>query len=85
LPAAARLRVQVGRFLINNLWSHIMFTLLHDGDQTQLDTMVQVVRVARPDDPVYVPGRGWMTVGDLRWDMTGAAEAGSDSGNARIQ
>ena len=36
-----------------------MFTLLHDADQTQLDTLLEVVRVARPDDPVNVSGRGW--------------------------
>ena len=62
-----------------------MFTLLHDGDQTQLDTLLEVVRVARPDDPVYVPGRGWMTVGNLSWDMTGNTEARSGSGSVRTQ
>ena len=54
-----------------------MFTLLRNGDQTQLDTLLEVVQVARADDPVYVPGRGWMSVGDLRWDMTADAEARS--------
>jgi hypothetical protein len=24
----------------------------------------------RPDEPVDASGRGWMTVGDLRWEMT---------------
>jgi hypothetical protein len=46
-----------------------MFTLLRNGDPTQMDTLLEVVRVARPEDPVYVSGRGWMTVGDLSWDM----------------
>ena len=46
-----------------------MFTVLRNGDPTQLDTILEVVRVAHPEDPVYVSGRGWMTVGDLRWDM----------------
>jgi hypothetical protein len=46
-----------------------VFTLPSNGDQTNLDTVLEVVRVAHPDDPVYVSGRGWMTVGDLRWDM----------------
>ena len=62
-----------------------MFTLLHVGDQTHLDTLLEVVRVARPDDPVYVPGRGWMTVGDLRWDMTADAAARSGTVNGRTQ
>lgn len=35
-----------------------MFTLLLDADQTQLDTLLEVVRVARPDDPVNVSGCG---------------------------
>jgi len=26
--------------------------------------------MACTDDPVYVTGRGWTLVGDLRWDMT---------------
>ena len=49
-----------------------MFTLLGKGGQTELDNLLEVVRVARTDDPVYVSGHGWMTVGDLRWDMTAA-------------
>jgi len=42
-----------------------MFTLLTDGDRSRFD---DVLRIARPDDPVYVATR--MLVGDLRWDMT---------------
>jgi hypothetical protein len=51
-----------------------MFTLLNNGDQTEVDDLLDVLKLARPDEPVYVSGRGWMTVGDLRWEMT----AGSD-------
>ena len=47
-----------------------MFTLLTNGDRSQLDDLNDVLRIARPDDPVYVATRGWMLVGDLRWDMT---------------
>jgi hypothetical protein len=52
-----------------------MFTLLTNGDRSQLDDLNDVLRIARADDPVYVASRGWMLVGDLRWDMT--AEWGS--------
>ena len=52
-----------------------MFTLLTNGDRRQLDDLNDVLRIARADDPVYVASRGWMLVGDLRWDMT--AEWGS--------
>ena len=58
-----------------------MFTLLRNGDQTQLDTILEVVQAARADDPVYVPGRGWMSVGDLRWEMTADAAALSGTVN----
>ena len=48
-----------------------MFTLVtNTGGRTQLDDLTEVLRVACTDDPVYVTGRGWMLVGDLRWDMT---------------
>ena len=57
-----------------------MFTLLRNGDQTQLDTLIEVVRLAHPDDAVYVSGRGWMTVGDLSWDMDSTARDGVRSG-----
>ena len=64
-----------------------MFTLLRNGDQTQLDTLLEVARVARADDPVYVPGHGWMTIGDLRWDMDTTAHdkvgSGTVNGQAR--
>lgn len=59
-----------------------MFTLLRDGDQTQVDTLLEVVLVADPQDPVYVFGRGWMTVGDLRWDMNTTAGDGPRSAAA---
>jgi xanthine dehydrogenase molybdopterin-binding subunit B len=52
-----------------------MFTLLRNGNETHLDTLLDVVQIAHADDPVYVPGRGWMTVGDLRWDMDTTADA----------
>jgi hypothetical protein len=57
-----------------------MFTLLRNGGKTKLDTVLEVVRVARPDDAVYVSGRGWMTVGDLSWDMDSTARDGVRSG-----
>jgi hypothetical protein len=47
-----------------------MFTLLTNGQRRQLDDLNDVLRIARADDPVYVATRGWMLVGDLRWDMT---------------
>jgi hypothetical protein len=42
-----------------------MFTLLTNGDRSQLDDLNDVLRIARADDPVYVASRGWMLVGDL--------------------
>jgi hypothetical protein len=57
-----------------------MFTLLRNGDPTELDTVLEVVRVAHPDDAVYVSGRGWMAVGDLSGDMDGTARSGARSG-----
>ena len=47
-----------------------MFTLLTNGQRRQLDDLNDVLRIARADDPGYVATRGWMLVGDLRWDMT---------------
>ena len=64
----------------NDLWRDVMFTLLRNGGKTKLDTVLEVVRVARPDDAVYVSGRGWMTVGDLSWDMDSTARDGVRSG-----
>jgi len=46
-----------------------MFTLLTNGDRSQLDDLNDVLRIARPDDPVYVATRGRMPVGDLRWEL----------------
>jgi hypothetical protein len=43
---------------------------LTNGDRSRFDDLNDVLRIARPDDPVYVATRGWMLVGDLRWDMT---------------
>jgi|GEM_PF-2848213 len=45
---------------------HLMFTLPRNGDQTDLDTVLEVVQVAHLDDPVYVSGRGWMIVLSLQ-------------------
>ena len=47
-----------------------MFTLLTNGDRSQLVDLNDVLRIGRADDPVYVATHGWMLVGDLRWDMT---------------
>jgi hypothetical protein len=46
-----------------------MFTLMKDGACTQFDDLNDVLRLAQSDDPVYVDARGWMLVGDLRWNM----------------
>ena len=46
-----------------------MFTLLNDGASVEYDDLNEVLRLARSDDPVYVDARGWMLVGDLRWNM----------------
>ena len=62
-----------------------MYTLLRNGDQTHLDTLLEVVQAAHPDDPVYVPGRGWMTVGDLRGDMDTDTEARSGTVNGQTR
>ena len=43
-----------------------MFTLVKDGRQLEFDELVDVLLRAEVNDPVYVPGRGWMAVGDLR-------------------
>ena len=62
-----------------------MFTLLRNGDQTQLETLIEVVRLAHPDDAVYVSGRGWMTVGDLSWDMDTTVGDNARSGAVNVQ
>jgi hypothetical protein len=46
-----------------------MFTLMLDGASAEYDDLNEVLRLARSDDPVYVHTRGWMLVGDLRWNM----------------
>jgi hypothetical protein len=46
-----------------------MFTVLRDGASAQFDDLNEVLRLAQSDDPVYVDARGWMLVGDLRWNM----------------
>ena len=56
-----------------------MFTLLTNGDRSRLDDLNDVLRIARADDPVYVATRGWMLVGDLRWDMTAEWQRPTDS------
>ena len=43
-----------------------MFTLVKDGQRLEFDELVDVLLRAEVNDPVYVPGRGWMAVGDLR-------------------
>ena len=43
-----------------------MFTLVKGGEQLEFDELVDVLLRAEVNDPVYVPGRGWMAVGDLR-------------------
>ena len=42
---------------------------MFDGGRTEPDDLLDL-RLARPDEPVDVSGRVWMTVGDLRWEMT---------------
>ena len=46
-----------------------MFTLMRDGARAEYDDLDEVLRLAQSDDPVYVEARGWMLVGDLRWNM----------------
>jgi hypothetical protein len=48
----------------------VMFTVLRNGDRTEFAHLIDVLREATADDPVYVATRGWMTVGDLRWETT---------------
>ena len=43
-----------------------MFTLVKDGVQLEFDDLIDVLLRAEVNDPVYVPGRGWMSDGDLR-------------------
>ncbi len=50
-----------------------MFTLLRNGASAVYDDLDEVLRLARSDDPVYVDTRGWMLVGDLRWNMMAGA------------
>ena len=46
-----------------------MFTLVKGGEHLEFDELVDVLLRAEVNDPVYVPGRGWMAVGDLRLAM----------------
>jgi hypothetical protein len=46
-----------------------MFTLVKGGAQLEFDDLIDVLLRAEVNDPVYVPGRGWMSVGDLRPSM----------------
>ena len=46
-----------------------MFTLVKGGEHLVFDELVDVLLRAEVNDPVYVPGRGWMAVGDLRLAM----------------
>ena len=46
-----------------------MFTLVKNGEHLEFEDLVDVLLHAEVDDPVYVPGRGWMSVGDLRLTM----------------
>ena len=43
-----------------------MFTLVTGDAQLEFDDLIDVLLRAEGNDPVYVPGRGWMAVGDLR-------------------
>ena len=60
-----------------------MFTILRNGDRTEFAELTDVLQEATVDDPVYVPTRGWMTVGDLRWDMASGREAARHPGTGR--
>jgi len=46
-----------------------MFIVMRDGASAEYDDLNEVLRLAQSDDPVYVDARGWMLVGDLRWNM----------------
>lgn len=51
-----------------------MFTVMNDGASAQYDDLNEVLRLTQSDDPVYVDARGWMLVGDLRWNMMAGGE-----------
>ncbi len=52
-----------------------MFAFVTGGERVEVDDLIDVLVRAEVDDPVYVPGRGWMLVGDLRLTMVpGAAD-----------
>jgi hypothetical protein len=42
---------------------------MFDGDRTEPDDLLDL-RLANPNEPVSVYGRVWMTVGDLRGELT---------------
>ena len=46
-----------------------MFILMRDGARAEYEDLDEVLRLAQSDDLVYVEARGWMLVGDLRWNM----------------
>ena len=46
---------------------------------TPLTSSTMVLRIGRADDSVCVATRGWMLVGDLRWDMTAEWQRPTDS------
>ena len=46
-----------------------MFILMRNGASAAYDDLFEVLSLAHSDDPVYVDARGWMLVGDLRWNM----------------
>jgi hypothetical protein len=50
-----------------------MFILMRDGARAEYEDLDEVLRLAQSDDPVYVEARGWMLVGDLRWNMMAGA------------
>jgi len=46
-----------------------MFTVFSHGRRSEFADITDVVLLATVEDPVYVPERGWMLVGDLQLDM----------------
>ncbi len=58
-----------------------MFILMRNGERTKFEDLTDVLRIAQADDPVYVATRGWMSVGDLRWNMMAGSANGQPSGD----
>jgi hypothetical protein len=61
-----------------------MFTLLRNGHPCEFADLIDVLEEATADDPVYDTDRGWMTVGDLRWQLPTGFDGGSPLVDGRL-